>query len=76
MSISRYIVMAVPSRSSASRLLAGAPAELAEAEVAVGLESAPQDGQVETSGAAHWPQNFMPAGFSAWQCRHFTSGAS
>jgi hypothetical protein len=24
-------------------------------------------------GAAHWPQNFMPEGFSAWHRGHFTS---
>jgi hypothetical protein len=33
--------------------------------------SAPHDGQVETSGAPHWPQNFIPAGLSALHCAHF-----
>jgi hypothetical protein len=31
---------------------------------------APQDSQTATTGAAHWPQNFIRVGFSAWHRRH------
>jgi hypothetical protein len=32
---------------------------------------APHSGQTEASGAAHWPQNLVPAEFSAWHREHF-----
>src|SRR5688572_8978590 len=32
---------------------------------------APHDGQIAISGAAHWPQNRAPEGFSIWHWGHF-----
>ena len=41
------------------------------AELVLRRALAPHDGQTEASGAAHWPQNFIPVGFSAWHREHF-----
>jgi len=35
------------------------------------VERCRTDAQARASAAAHWPQNFVPAGFSAWQREHF-----